>query len=104
MAGNPLLPLLPSCQIQPFGAPLRAARARAKRSARIECARQYESTARRGVGGINGWTRACASTADGKMVGRLLERRASAFLFLSAFSSCHLDTSAPHRRGIISLN
>ena len=33
----------------------RAAKARARRSARIGCARQYELIARRGVGGIKGW-------------------------------------------------
>ena len=51
MVGSPCLPLSSSCQVQPFGAPLRTARARASRSARIGWARQYESTASRGVGG-----------------------------------------------------
>ena len=54
MVGKAFLRLLPSCQVQPFGAPLRAARARANRSARIGCARQYASIASRGVGGMNG--------------------------------------------------
>jgi hypothetical protein len=39
------LRLLPSYHVQPFGALLRAASARANRSARIGCARQYESIA-----------------------------------------------------------
>jgi hypothetical protein len=99
VVGKPVLRLLPSCQLQPFGAPLRAARARANRSARIGCARQYESIANRGVGGMNGRLSARASTAGGKIAGRALVRRASACLFLASFSSCHLDTPGPHRRG-----
>ena len=96
--GNPLLRSLPSCHVQPFGALLRAARARANRSARSGCARQYESIASRGVGGINGRLRARASTAGGKIAGKLLERRASAFLFRCAFSSCQLDiVDCPNR-------
>jgi len=99
--GKPLLRLLPSCQVQPFGAPLRAARARANRSARSGCARQYESIASRGVGGMNGRLRARASTAGGKIAGNFLERRASACLFLSAFSSSHLDISGLTDEAII---
>src|SRR5262249_28010468 len=73
------------------GAPLHAARARANRSARSGCARQYESIASRGVGGMNGRLRARVSTAGGKILGKLFESRSSARLFRSALSSCHLD-------------
>jgi hypothetical protein len=91
VAGNPCLPLSSSCQVQPLGAPLRAASARASRSARIGWARQYESIASRGVGGTKGRLRAQDRTADGKMPGNALLRRASDRRFLSAFSACHLD-------------
>jgi hypothetical protein len=47
---------------------------------------------------MNGRLRARASTAGGKIVGKLLERRTSACLFRASFSSCHLDTRS-HRRG-----
>ena len=77
MAGNPFLRSSPSRQVQPLGAPLRAASARARRSARIGCARQYESIASRGVGGTNGRLSARDRTADGKMRGNALVRRAS---------------------------
>src|SRR5262249_12494039 len=99
--GKPLLRLLPSCHFQPFGAPLRAARARANRSARIGCARQYESIASRGVGGMNGRLSARGSTTGGKIAGKLLESRSTARLFLSVFSSCHFDMSSPTDEAII---
>ena len=51
--GRPL-PRSPSRQVQPLGATLRAARARARRSARSGWAPQYDSIASRGVGGTNG--------------------------------------------------
>jgi hypothetical protein len=89
--GNPLLRLLPTCQFQPFGAPVRAARARANRSARSGCARQYESIASRGVGGIKGRLRARVSTGAGKISGRFLERRERDRLFRSACSVCQFD-------------
>ena len=41
-----------SRQVQPSGVPLRRASARASRSARSGCARQYPSTASRGIGGV----------------------------------------------------
>ena len=91
MIGNPLLRLRPSCHLQTFGDPVRAASARANRSARSGCARQYESIASRGVGGIKGRLRARVSTAGGKISGRLLERRARARLLHSACSVCQFD-------------
>jgi hypothetical protein len=69
------LAMLPSCHIQPLGAPLRAANARANRSVRIGCARQCESIASRGVGGMNGRLRARATTAGGKMASKPLQLR-----------------------------
>jgi hypothetical protein len=84
--------------------PLRAARARANRSARIGCARQYESIASRGVGGMNGRLSARASTAGGKIAVNFLERRVSACLFLSALSSSHLDIPGPVDEAIIPSN
>ena len=101
MVGKPFLRLLPCRQIQPLGAPLRAARVRANRSARIGCARQYQSIASRGVGGMNGRLSARTSTTGGKIVGRLLESRSTARLFLSAFSSCHFDISGPTDEAIM---
>jgi hypothetical protein len=65
--------------------------ARANRSARIGCARQYESIASRGVGGVNGRLRARASTAGGKIAGIDLESRANDLRFRSAFSVCQSD-------------
>jgi hypothetical protein len=76
-AGNPCSRLSLSFQAQPLGAPLRAASARASRSERIGWARQYESTASRGVGGTKGRPSAQDRTADGKMRGNALLRRAS---------------------------
>ena len=98
VAGNPCLRLSPSFQLQSLGAPLRAASARASRSARIGWARQYESTASRGVGGTKGRPSAQDRTADGKMRGNALLRRASDRRFLSAFSACHLDIFGPPSR------
>src|SRR5271167_2608293 len=66
--GSPL-PRSPSRQVQPLGAPLRAARARARRSARSGWAPQYDSIASRGVGGTKGRLSARDRTLDGKMVG-----------------------------------
>ena len=54
------------------GAPLRVASARASRSARIGWARQYESTASRGVGGTKGRPSAQDRTAGGKRLGNAL--------------------------------
>ena len=65
--------------------------ARASRSARIGWARQYESTASRGVGGTKGRPSAQDRTGDGKMRGSALLRRASDRRFFSAFSACHSD-------------
>jgi hypothetical protein len=70
---------------------VQAARARARRSARIGCARQYDSIASRGVGGMNGRARARARTAGGKIAGSALESRANDFRFRSALSICQLD-------------
>ena len=81
----------PSCQVQPFGAPLRAARARANRSARIGCARRDELIANRGVGEMNGRLSARASTAGGNTAGKDLESRANDLRFRSAVSVCQLD-------------
>ena len=71
------------------------ASARARRSARSGCAPQYESIASRGVGGTNGRPSARDKTADGKMRGKALVRRASERRFRSSFSSCHLDIIGP---------
>src|SRR5437667_12761614 len=73
-----------SCQDQPFGALLRAASARAKRSARMGCARQYESIASLGVGGTNGRLSARSRTADRKISANLLVSRAMDRPLLSA--------------------
>ena len=96
VAGNPSLPLSSSCQVQPLGAPLRAASARASRSARIGWARQSIYRKPRG----RRHERAASAqdrTADGKMPGNALLRRASDRRFLSAFSACHLDIFRPPR-------
>jgi hypothetical protein len=82
-------------QVQSLGAPLRAARARARRSARNGWAPQYDSIASRGVGGSNGRLSARDRTPDGKTVGNALLRRASDCRFLSAFSSCRPDIGPP---------
>jgi hypothetical protein len=92
------LPRSPSRQVQPLGAPLRAARARARRSARSGWAPQYDSIASRGVGGTNGRSSARDRTLDGKMVGSALLRRASDCRFLSAFSSRQPDIGPPPAR------
>src|SRR5205823_632629 len=89
--GKPLLRLLPSCHVQPLGAPLPTANARANRSARSGCARQYESIASRGVGGMNGRFTARVSATGGKIAGRALQRRANDLRFRSAVSVCQLD-------------
>jgi hypothetical protein len=96
--GKPLL-RSPSRQVQPAGAWLRAASARARRSARIGWARQYDSIASRGVGGTNGWARARDSTARGNTGGKALVSRASDRRFLSAFSSCQPDIVWPQPVG-----
>jgi hypothetical protein len=92
--GSPL-PRSPSRQVQPLGAPRRAARARARRSARKGWVPQYDSIASRGVGGTKGRLSARDRTPDGKMVGNALLRRASDCRFLSAFSSCQPDMGPP---------
>ena len=56
------------------------------------------SIASRGVGGMNGRPSARASTAGGKMLGKLFVSRVSACLFLLSFSSSQLITFGPHRR------
>jgi hypothetical protein len=53
---------------------------------------------------MNGRLRARVSTAGGKIVGNFLERRASACLFLSAFSSSHLDIPGSVDEAIIPPN
>jgi hypothetical protein len=92
--GKPLL-RSPSRQVQRSGAWLRAASARARRSARIGWERQYDSTASRGVGGTKGRAKARASTARGNIGGSALLRRTSDRRFLSAFSSCQPDIVRP---------
>jgi hypothetical protein len=68
---------------------------------RSRCAPQYESIASRGVGGTNGRPSARDRTADGKMRGNALVRRASDRRLLSAFSSSHLDIVAPRIDGMM---
>src|SRR5262249_2723244 len=85
----------PSRQTQPVGAPLRAASARARRSARSGSAPQYKSMASRGVGGTNGRPSARGRTVDGKTPGHDFVRRAIERRFLSAVSASHLDMVGP---------
>jgi hypothetical protein len=94
LKGNPLL-RSPNRQVQPGGAWLRAASARARRSARIGWAPQYDSMASRGVGGIKGRARARDSTARGNTRGNALVRRTSDRRFPSALSSCQPDMYGP---------
>jgi hypothetical protein len=78
------LGLLPSRQLHPVGAPVLAASARARRSARTGWLRQYESIASRGIGGMNRRASACLSTVAGNTLGNALLRRASARRFCSS--------------------
>src|SRR5215467_9635156 len=48
---------------------------------------------------MNERLRARASTACGKIAGKLLERRTSARVFRASFSSCHRDTAPLPQRG-----
>ena len=75
--GQPMLAIIAELPSPAAGAPLRVASARASRSARIGWARQYESTASRGVGGTKGRPSAQDRTAGGKRLGNALLRRAS---------------------------
>ena len=93
--GRSSRPASPRRHVQPAGAPLRTAKARANRSARIGCARQYESTARRGIAGMNDRCSAWWRTGAGKIAGSALFKRARACRF---FAARHSDISVPTLR------
>src|SRR5262249_28544845 len=70
--------------VQPAGPPLAAASARASRSARTGCARQYESTARRGMAGMKERASAWGMTGVGKIARSAPLSRARDFRVISA--------------------